>query len=57
MSGYIAMRTMTRYDEEGIDSAKSYYNQIFSIALYKQFKDETDAILVAEGYGDVTVSA
>jgi hypothetical protein len=53
MSAYFAMRIMKKYDESGIDAAQTYYNQMFSISTYKQFQEETDAILIAEGYGEV----
>ena len=53
MSVYFALRIKTKYDEEGIDVARTYYTQVFLIELYKQFKTDTDAILVADGYGDV----
>lgn len=41
MAGYIAMRL-----EEG----KMNYNTIFKIERYKQFKNDVDAILAADGY-------
>jgi len=55
MSAYFAMRTEDRYDnpEQGIEVAKTYYNQVFAIKLYQQFQAETNSILVVDGYGDV----
>lgn len=53
MSAYFAMRIKTKYDESGLQVAQAYYNQVFAISTYKQFQADTDAILVADGYGDV----
>lgn len=53
MPAYFAMRIETKYKEEGIESAKTYYNQMFSIELYKQFQEDTNTILITGGYGDV----
>lgn len=53
MSPYFAMRVRDKYKEGGLTAAKAYYNQMFSIQLYKQFQDDTDAILILDGYADV----
>jgi|GEM_PF-6599627 len=53
MAAYFAMRIKTKYDDSGILVAQAYYNQMFAITLYKQFQDDTNAILIIEGYGDV----
>lgn len=55
MAAYFAMRIMTKKDNESVAAAQAYYLQVFSISLYTQFKDATDAILVADGYGDCIV--
>lgn len=51
MSAYFAMRVKDKYEEGGIELAHAYYNQFFSIELYKQFQEGTDAILIADGLG------
>jgi hypothetical protein len=53
LSAYFAMRVETKYENEGIESAQAYYNQVFAIEKYQQFQADTDAILIADGYGDV----
>ena len=53
MAAYFAMRIKTKYDENGIDVARAFYVQVFAIVLYQQFKADTDAILILDGYGDV----
>lgn len=56
MSAYFAMRIRTKYEDEGLQSAQTYYNQVFSITTYQQFQADTDAILIADGYGEVIPS-
>ena len=53
MEAYFAMRTETKYNDSGIAVAQAYYNQVFSIPLYQQFQAGTNAILIADGYGNV----
>lgn len=50
MAAYFAMRIKDKYNEEGIEAAHAYYNQVFSIAKYQQFQAETDTILINDGY-------
>ncbi|MCX7924122.1 MAG: hypothetical protein N3B21_19250 [Clostridia bacterium] len=56
MGAYFAMRVMTKKDTDGLEAAQAYYRQVFSIATYKPYKEATDAILVADGYGDCIVT-
>ncbi len=55
MAVYFAMRIKAKYDDPtmGKEVAQTYYNQVFAIVLYQQFQADTNAILVADGYGDV----
>jgi hypothetical protein len=53
MAAYFALRIKQKYDSLGLQAAQAYYNQVFTIQTYQQFQAETDAILVAEGLGDV----
>lgn len=46
MAAYLAYR---------IGLGKLSYKQVFSIKLYQQFQEEVDAILVADGHGDLIV--
>lgn len=41
MAGYIAMR---------LEAGRMNYNTIFAITKYKQFQDDVDFILAADGY-------
>lgn len=41
MAMYIALR---------VEAGKVNYNTIFGFRLYKQFQDDVDAILAADGY-------
>ncbi|WP_019849837.1 hypothetical protein [Desulfitobacterium sp. PCE1] len=50
---YFADRIKTKYTTQGIEAAKTYYNQIFSFPIYQPYKADTDAILIADRYGDV----
>jgi hypothetical protein len=56
MAVYFALRVKERRDNESLESAQTYYRQVFSIAKYQQFKEDTDAILVADGYADCIVT-
>jgi hypothetical protein len=53
MEAYFAMRTEDKYKAGGLVSAQAYYNQVFSMPIYQPFQAGTNAILVADGYGDV----
>lgn len=53
MPAYFAMRVEIKYNENGFEVAKTYYDQVFSIQTYLKFKADTDAILIVDGYGDV----
>jgi len=53
MAAYFAMRIEAKYNDNSIEVAQAYYNQVFAITLYQQFQADTNAILIVDGYGDV----
>lgn len=44
---------MAAYFAWRIEIGKLTYKKVMSVELYKQFKDEIDAILIADGCGDL----
>lgn len=57
MAAYFAMRVENIAAQSGDDAARAYYTQVFSIDKYKPFQTDTDAILIADGHGNLIPTA
>ena len=44
---------MAMYIAQRILDGKISYEHVFSISIYKRYQDDVDAILIAEGRGDL----
>lgn len=57
MAMYLAMRVKRKYDLEGEESARNYYSLFFSKVYLQEFQEDTDMILIADGYENCIVTA